>query len=832
MRKHIGTMFLILSFILVGLVGAQGDQDPTATPPPSVTISSPAPGAVLPNMNAITVTGTGTSLFENSLTVQALDSGGNILAQQPVTTNAPEVGGTGSYQATLSVSVAPGTAGVIRAFAVSANDGSIVAESTINVTYGSTPAPSSITINTPTAGSVLPNNGTFLVSGTATNVFEGNVVVQARDGAGNVLTQQPTTAPGAALGGTGNWQINLTVNVAAGTNGSIRAFSESPQDGSVVAEAIVNVTYGAIPDDADLTITFPAAGTVVNTAGGVTVNGTSRNITDGNVTVQLRDGNNRVLSERSVKTSPTQGDGQWTAQLGAFFTANIPGSIYAFAPGVGEGGQFVSDTIFVTFQTNCGVRTDWPVYIVQRGDTLTRIAQRVSSSVSELAQANCLNNPSIIEVGQQLRVPRQPINPTPPPVPSIISITAPQNGAAVNPASPIIVTGTGSGLSNVTVQALDASNNVLAAQTVVVSAGRWQAMLSVGTATGTSGRITAFATSPQDGSVIASASVSVFFGQQPPSGSMLEITTPQPFAVLNTQVPSTISGTGSGLSNASLVVRVLDNDSNVLGDYPVTLNDSGNWLVNVTIDVAPGTWGMIYAYAQSPSTGSIVAADLVNVIFGADQPGPFVTISEPMPYSTVGTESITVRGYGGRLFEGNVVVRALDNDGNTLSEGPTIINASEMGGEGEWEISLSLGVVPGTRGIIEAFSTSPEDGSVITHAQVPVIYGEPVAGEPFIQIANPLPGSPISDATGLAVMGYASALPSDIITVQLIDDEGNILASRSANIGGDTWEVMLTLVSLEPGTSGRLVAFASGSNGAGIARDSFDVRFIGDVVLR
>ena len=142
MRKHIGTMFLILSFILVGLVGAQGDQDPTATPPPSVTISSPAPGAVLPNMNAITVTGTGTSLFENSLTVQALDSGGNILAQQPVTTNAPEVGGTGSYQATLSVSVAPGTAGVIRAFAVSANDGSIVAESTINVTYGSTPAPS------------------------------------------------------------------------------------------------------------------------------------------------------------------------------------------------------------------------------------------------------------------------------------------------------------------------------------------------------------------------------------------------------------------------------------------------------------------------------------------------------------------------------------------------------------------------------------------------------------------------------------------------------------------------------------------------------------------
>src|SRR5690606_23079600 len=174
----------------------------------------------------------------------------------------------------------------------------------------------------------------------------------------------------------------------------------SPMDGHVVAEAVVNVVYGAIPVDVDVTITFPANGSLVNTAGGVTVTGTTLNIADGNVTVQLRDNSNRVLAERQGKRAPTGGTGNWRARLNAYFTSNPPGSIVAFTPGVGDGGHFLSDMIFVTFNTNCGVRTDWPVYIVQRGDTLSRIAQRTGSSTGELALGNCLNNVNIIEVGQ------------------------------------------------------------------------------------------------------------------------------------------------------------------------------------------------------------------------------------------------------------------------------------------------------------------------------------------------------------------------------------------------------------------------------------------------
>ena len=57
---------------------------------------------------------------------------------------------------------------------------------------------------------------------------------------------------------------------------------------------------------------------------------------------------------------------------------------------------------------NCIPREDWLVYTVQPGDTLGRIAQRVDSTVNELATASCLANINIISVGQQLRVPVLP----------------------------------------------------------------------------------------------------------------------------------------------------------------------------------------------------------------------------------------------------------------------------------------------------------------------------------------------------------------------------------------------------------------------------------------
>jgi len=69
----------------------------------------------------------------------------------------------------------------------------------------------------------------------------------------------------------------------------------------------------------------------------------------------------------------------------------------------------------VTAAQGCIVRTDWPVYVVVRGDTLNKIAQRYGTTAGVLASANCLANINTIYAGQQLRVPPAPVVLTPVP---------------------------------------------------------------------------------------------------------------------------------------------------------------------------------------------------------------------------------------------------------------------------------------------------------------------------------------------------------------------------------------------------------------------------------
>jgi LysM repeat protein len=71
----------------------------------------------------------------------------------------------------------------------------------------------------------------------------------------------------------------------------------------------------------------------------------------------------------------------------------------------------------VTAAQSCLVRTDWPIYIVVRGDTLYKIAQRYGTTSGVLASANCLPNINVIYSGQQLRVPPSPVVLTPVPQP-------------------------------------------------------------------------------------------------------------------------------------------------------------------------------------------------------------------------------------------------------------------------------------------------------------------------------------------------------------------------------------------------------------------------------
>lgn len=68
----------------------------------------------------------------------------------------------------------------------------------------------------------------------------------------------------------------------------------------------------------------------------------------------------------------------------------------------------------------CQPREDWTsTYAVQRGDVLTRIANRYGTTLDELVQANCLSNPNRIRIGDILRVPTVAATLAPPNAPTL-----------------------------------------------------------------------------------------------------------------------------------------------------------------------------------------------------------------------------------------------------------------------------------------------------------------------------------------------------------------------------------------------------------------------------
>lgn len=120
----------------------------------------------------------------------------------------------------------------------------------VEPTAGPTAAPpvgeAFITIVEPTQGTILNIENKIKVSGRAGALPEGNVVVEAIASNGQVLAQQPTTidSPNAGTGGEGPWSVELDIDTTPGTPGQIRAFSPSPKDNSVIAEARVDVVFG------------------------------------------------------------------------------------------------------------------------------------------------------------------------------------------------------------------------------------------------------------------------------------------------------------------------------------------------------------------------------------------------------------------------------------------------------------------------------------------------------------------------------------------------------------------------------------------------------------
>jgi heat shock protein HslJ len=128
--------------------------------------------------------------------------------------------------------------------------------------------------------------------------------------------------------------------------------------------------------------------------------------------------------------------------------------------------------------------------------------------------------------------------------------------------------------------------------------------------------------------------------------------------------------------------------------------------------------------------GSIVAEDRVDVSLGSTPAvKTYIQIDDPVAGQTLEIANpVTIRGKGAGLPEGNVVVQALDRDGNELALLPTILQGPDVGtgGQGTWEVQLTIETEPGMAGQIRAFSPSPDSDELVADSAVQVTYGEEV----------------------------------------------------------------------------------------------------------
>jgi putative lipoprotein len=224
-------------------------------------------------------------LFENNVVVQAMDSEGNVLSEQATVTDAAEPGGTGNWSIEIVVPVKPGSEGLIFAFSNSPEDGSITASASVEVTYGvEAEIESKIEITEPKKDQIIDISVPVTVQGTGQGLFEGNVVVEAVDGDGNVLAQEAAVMSSDEPEGAGVWSVDLDVHSDAVITGTIRAFSPSPADGSVMAESIIAVTFGEEGDEPDTSLKLEDALWALATLHGTDV------ISDTEITADFKDG--------------------------------------------------------------------------------------------------------------------------------------------------------------------------------------------------------------------------------------------------------------------------------------------------------------------------------------------------------------------------------------------------------------------------------------------------------------------------------------------------------------------------------------------------------------
>jgi hypothetical protein len=214
--------------------------------------------------------------------------------------------------------------------------------------------------------------------------------------------------------------------------------------------------------------------------------------------------------------------------------------------------------------------------------------------------------------------------------------------------------------------------------------------------------------------------------------------------------------------------------------------------------------------------------------------GAMIAIGEPDQGEVVDiAKPVVVKGKGVGLPEGNVVIEALDWQGNVLDRQPTTLQGQNVGtgGEGTWSVELTIQTEPGTAGTIWAYSTSPQDGSIIAEDAVEVSLGKTKAVKAFIKIEEPAQGAVLDISKPVLVRGSGGGLFEGNVVVQALDSQDNVLAQQptilqgqDVGTGGEgTWSTEL-VIQAEPGTAGKIRAFSpSPKDDSIMAEDAVEV---------
>lgn len=216
-----------------------------------------------------------------------------------------------------------------------------------------------------------------------------------------------------------------------------------------------------------------------------------------------------------------------------------------------------------------------------------------------------------------------------------------------------------------------------------------------------------------------------------------------------------------------------------------------------------------------PSPYRLLAGQPIRIPGGGPDPRPcptpFLSITTPTPGASVGT-TFAVSGSGCGLFEGNVVIRALDSRGVQVGEAVTTLSGPNVGigGQGTYNVTLT---VPGAQGqMLTLIATS----SGVEYSRVMVNLnngGVGTCASAALSIFEPAEG--VNVPASFTVRGDAAFNCS--VTVTARDGGGRQVgtAPPAGTFQGTQWATTLTLQGgIAPGTD---LFIEARTNGGGTA---------------